>query len=351
MMADPTALPPTRRREGLHAAWDGFILVLVCANLALILFDSLYSIGPLNRLVELASPTAHGWYAHYVHAHFQIIDLCFVAFFILDVLLGWAIAIAERCHGKWWYYPFIHWYDVLGCIPLSGFRLLRALRVASLLIRLQRLGLIDIRHWRLYEFLNHYYQLLMEEISDRVMIKIFGEIQEELRTQDDFSSRVIDDVIRPRKQQLIDAVASRLQRMINESYAHNQATLHRYVSELISSAVAENEDIKSLKRLPMGDRLAKSLDNTLADIVNRLIREAVVGLQSRDFKALASRIADRSFDESLPRGQTDLDEVLVEILEVFKQKVIARRASELGELLLPTPLADSSQLTGPDRPR
>ncbi|GGM04771.1 ion transporter [Pseudomonas asuensis] len=346
-MGEPIAVAPTRRREGLHATWDGFIIVLVCANLALILFDSLYSIGPLNRLLELATPAGHEWYASHIHANFQKIDLCFVAFFILDVLLGWAIAIAEHRHSKWYYYPFIHWYDVLGCIPLGGFRLLRVLRIVSLLVRLQRLGIIDIRHWRLYNFINHYYQLVMEEISDRVMIKIFGEIQAELRTQDDFSSRVIDDVIRPRKQQLIDAVASRVQRMIDESYAHNQATLHRYVSELISSAVAENEDIKSLKRLPMGDRLAKSLDNTLADIVNRLIHEAVSGLQSRDFKALASRIADRSFDESLPRGQTDLDEVLVEILEVFKQKVIARRASEIGELLLPTPLVDTSRTKGP----
>jgi hypothetical protein len=337
-MAEPLAFTPTRRGEGLHAIWDSFILVLVCANLALILFDSLYSIDPLNRFFHVISPSLHALYENYIHVSFQKIDLAFVAFFILDVLLGWAIAIAERCHSKWYYYPFVHWYDVLGCIPLGGFRLLRVLRIASLLVRLQRLGMIDIRQWRIYTFINHYYQLMMEELSDRVMIKIFGELQEELRTQDDFSSRVIDEVIRPRKQQLIDASAVRLQRMIDESYVHNQATLHRYVSELISTAVAENEDIKSLKRLPMGDRIAQSLDNTLSDIINRLIKETVKGLRSRDFKALASRIADRSFDESLPKGQTDLDEVLVEILEVFKQKVIARRTTEMGELLLPEPL-------------
>ncbi|TWI58487.1 hypothetical protein IQ22_00193 [Pseudomonas duriflava] len=330
----------TRRREGLHAVWDSLIIILVCANLGLLLFDSLFSIGPINRAFEAAVPSMHHAYAEAIHAHFQLIDLAFVAFFLLDVLIGWSLAVAERCHAKWWYYPFVHWYDVLGCIPLSGFRLLRALRLITLLVRLQRLGLINIRHWRLYGFLNHYYQRLMEDISDRVMIKIFAELQDELRTQSDFSSGVIDDVIRPRKQQLVDATAKRVQRMLDESYTQNRVTLERYVSELISNAVAKNEDIKALKRLPMGDRLARSLDNTLSDIVNRLIHEAVIGMRSRDFRALASRIADRSFDESLPQDSTDLDQVLVEILEVFKQKVLARRAAELGDLLIPAPLLE-----------
>ncbi|HBZ99013.1 MAG TPA: preprotein translocase subunit SecA, partial [Pseudomonas sp.] len=52
----------------------------------------------------------------------------FVAVFLLDVLLGWTVALFERRYARWYYYPFAHWYDVLGCIPLAGVRWLRGLR-------------------------------------------------------------------------------------------------------------------------------------------------------------------------------------------------------------------------------
>ena len=336
-MSAPAAppAPPPRRHEGLLALWDGLILILVCVNLALILFDSLYALGPLNGALAAVLPGFHAFYGERIHAHFTRIDLVFVAFFIADVLLGWLVAVIERRHARWYHYPFIHWYDVLGCIPLGGFRLLRALRIVSLLLRLQRLGLIDMRRWRPYRLFNHYYQLLMEDLSDRVMIKICGELQDELNTRDDFSQSVIDRVIRPRKQRLIDGMALRIQAMVEQGYSQNRATLERLVGDVVQRALDENPDLARLKRLPMGERLADTLDGVLIDIVNGLVREAAASLRTRDFRALASRLADHGFDQSLPSGAQDnaLDEVLVEILEVFKQKVLQRRLDQLdGEL-------------------
>jgi hypothetical protein len=336
-MSAPAAAPapPPRRHEGLLALWDGLILLLVCLNLALLLFDSLYALGPLNRALAALLPGFHAFYGERIHAHFTSIDLVFVAFFIADVLLGWLVAVVERRHARWYHYPFIHWYDVLGCIPLGGFRLLRALRIVSLLLRLQRLGLIDMRRWRPYRLFDHYYQLLMEDLSDRVMIKICGELQDELNTRDDFSQSVIDRVLRPRKQRLIDGMALRIQSLVEQGYAQNRATLERLVADVVQRALDDNPDLARLKRLPMGERMADTLDGVLTDIVNGLVREAAASLRTRDFRALASRLADQGFDQSLPSGAQDsaLDDVLVEILEVFKQKVLQRRLDQLdGEL-------------------
>ena len=192
-----------------------------------------------------------------------------------------------------------------------------------------------MRGWRPYRLFNHYYQLLMEDLSDRVMIKICGELQDELNTRDDFSQSVIDRVIRPRKQRLIDGMALRIQAMVEQGYSQNRATLERLVGDVVQGALDENPDLARLKRLPMGERLADTLDGVLTDIVNGLVREAAASLRTRDFRALASRLADHGFDQSLPSGAQDnaLDEVLVEILEVFKQKVLQRRLDQLdGEL-------------------
>ncbi len=166
------------------------------------------------------------------------------------MLLGWLVAVIERRHARWYHYPFIHWYDVLGCIPLGGFRLLRALRIVSLLLRLQRLGLIDMRGWRPYRLFNHYYQLLMEDLSDRVMIKICGELQDELNTRDDFSQSVIDRVIRPRKQRLIDGMALRIQTMVEQGYSQNRATLERLVGAVVQRALDENPDLAGSSAYP-----------------------------------------------------------------------------------------------------
>ena len=71
------AAPPPRRHEGLLALWDGLILILVCVNLALILFDSLYALGPLNQALAAMLPGFHAFYGERIHAHFTRIDLVF----------------------------------------------------------------------------------------------------------------------------------------------------------------------------------------------------------------------------------------------------------------------------------
>ncbi|MEZ5021997.1 MAG: hypothetical protein R2728_01825 [Chitinophagales bacterium] len=76
---------------------------------------------------------------------FLYYDLVFVGIFVLELSVRWTIAIFRNTYAKWFFYPFIHWYDVLGCIPLSSFRALRLLRVFSMFYRLNRLGIIDMR--------------------------------------------------------------------------------------------------------------------------------------------------------------------------------------------------------------
>jgi len=80
------SLNPALERANL--VWDLLIIVLVIANLALLLFDSLFLLPPLNAAFEAVAPGLHGAYDRHIHAHFLTIDLAFVAVFLLDVLLG-----------------------------------------------------------------------------------------------------------------------------------------------------------------------------------------------------------------------------------------------------------------------
>jgi len=290
-MTEPVVARQARRRDQLHAAWEAFIVLLVCINLSLILFDSLFALQPVSAVLADLVPELHARYQQSVHANFQYIDLGFVAIFVLDVLLGWTVALFERRYARWYYYPFAHWYDVLGCIPLAGLRWLRVLRVGALLIRLQRLGLIDMRGWAIYGLFSRYYYLLIEELSDRVMVRLFGRLQQEIGASDDLSRRLLQEVVRPRKQRLLNDISRRLQ---------------------------------------LGNRLASTLDDALSDIAARLLQGAVEGMRGPQFQALAGNLADEFFDAWVYQDKnTDLalEELLVDVIEVLKQQVLDRRWS------------------------
>ncbi|GGK07582.1 ion transporter [Pseudomonas matsuisoli] len=317
-------------RDGLHAVWEGFIVLLVCVNLALILFDTLFALGPIGDLVKVISPTFHAFYAERVHSNFILIDLAFVAIFVLDVLIGWTLAIAERRYSRWYHYPFVHWYDVLGCIPLGGFRILRALRVVSLLIRLQRLGLIDVRNWAIYQFVDRYWQLLLEELSDRVMIKLFSRMQQEIGSSDDLARRLVNGVIRPRKERVLKDLDRRLSAMVTQGYLGNRPAIERYVGDLIHQALADNAELRNLRRLPLGGKVADTLDAALSDIIVKLVHSGVSGIQGEQFRGLANRLTDEFFEAWLYQDDdTDLalEALLVDIIEVLKQQVLDRRWS------------------------
>jgi len=242
-MTEPVVARQARRRDQLHAAWEAFIVLLVCINLSLILFDSLFALQPVSAVLADLAPELHARYQQSVHANFQYIDLGFVAIFVLDVLLGWTVALFERRYARWYYYPFAHWYDVLGCIPLAGLRWLRVLRVGALLIRLQRLGLIDMRGWAIYGLFSRYYYLLIEELSDRVMVRLFGRLQQEIGASDDLSRRLLQEVVRPRKQRLLNDISRRLQDMLETGYRDNRGAIEGYVSQLIHQALQNNPEM------------------------------------------------------------------------------------------------------------
>ncbi|HSP59039.1 MAG TPA: ion transporter [Halomonas sp.] len=329
-MRRPTA-PSRPLRPGLerlHLAWDLLIIVLVVANLALLLFDSLFLLPPLNNAFSAVAPGLHGAYDQHIHANFLAIDLAFVSVFLLDVLLGWAMAIAERRYHRWFFYPFVHWYDVLGCIPLSGFRLLRILRVISLMYRLQRMQLIDVRRWQLYAVYAKYYDILLEELSDRIAIRLLDNVQDQVRSSDSLSRRLVGDVVMPRKQQLIAEVSRRLEDMASNAYATNRDDLMRYVSALIGRTLAESREISRLKRLPLGSQVAKGLDEALSDLACRLVHEAVEGLRSPEFSTLVERLTESGFDAWLEVDKhTDqvTEQVLVDMIEMLKEQIAVKQ--------------------------
>lgn len=327
-MTTPHAAERATLRERLYLVWDIAMMVLISANLLLLLIDSLFLLPPINAGLADVAPALHQAYDQTIHQRFFTIDLVFVAIFITDVLAGWILAVVERRYARWFYYPFVHWYDVLGCIPVGGFRLLRVLRVISLLLRLQRLGVIDIRRWRVYAFFEHYYRMVMEELSDRVATRLLSSLQDEVRRSEDFTKRLSEEVIQPRKAALVDEIARRLEATVDKSYAENHQEVHRYVAALVDRTLEENAELTRLRRLPLGDNVARAMQRSLSDVASRVVHEAIDGLRSPQFRSLIGDLAESGIDAWLYVDQrTDrvTEQVLIETLEMLKDEIAVKR--------------------------
>ena len=110
---------------------------------------------------------------------------------------------------------------------------------------------------------------------------------------------------------------------------------------MIDEALPHNPAQTVLRRLPLGDRVADTLDEALTDIASRLLQGAIDGLQGAQFQRLARSLADECFEAWVYQDEdTDLalEEVLVDIIEVLKQQVLDRRWSRfVGPIEPPEP--------------
>lgn len=336
---DPLAVIASERSLGerLLLLWDLAIVALVTINLVLIIFDTLFAIGPLANAFGAVWPSAHDWYARDVHQQFATVDLGFVAVFVLDVLAGWALAIGQRRYYRWFFYPFARWYDVLGCIPVAGFRFLRVLRVISIVMRLQRLGVIDIRGWWLYRQFMFYYGILVEEIADRVVIKVLTGVQDEVKSGgQQLSSQIMREVVVPRRHQLTEAASAQLEQSIVASYQANRDQIQAYVAKIVGRAADANPALRNLERVPMlGHYVSEALDEAIRDTVNQVLDEAVAGLSTEDFDALVANVVDSAIDRLLSQDiaavSSEIRDATIEVLELVKAQVAVQHWREQFE--------------------
>lgn len=316
-------------------AWDMGIIALVAINLSLILFDSLFAVPFVNGFFESALPSFHEFYTAQIHEHFLQIDLVFVSIFIVDVLVGWTVAIIQQRYHRWFFYPFVHWYDVLGCVPLAGFRWLRLLRVFALGWRLQRRGLIDVRQWAVFKTALKYYDIVMEEISDRVVVNVLSGIQDEMRQGGSrLPRRITREVIVPRQEQIVDAVAQRVTELIRGGYEDHREELKTFIADIVEHSIENNSAASQLEKVPwIGKSVVQSIDDTITESVTDVLDAAVGGLGESEYRALVAHITQslvRSAEAAAEKEKSDdeLERVIFEIIEILKDQVSQQRWKE-----------------------
>lgn len=320
-----------KKREARIIIVDLLMIVLLIINLNLIVFDWIFAIQTVQNLLAKYLPSFFHYYNENVHKNFLNIDLYFVAIFVIELLLRWSLAIREKTYPRWYYYPFFHWYDVLGCIPVGEFRFLRILRVVSIMLRLQKLEIIDLTKTYLFDRSAHYLNILVEEVSDRVVVNVLENIQEEIRMGNPLSDRVISDVVVPHKLALVDWLSRRLQRVSGDAHRAYQESIKQYVEKRIAEAVKRNKEIRDITLIPiLGDRIAANLEKAIGDIVFSVVNGIIEDLASDNNKTIVEDLTDLTLETLMAEdGDSRMNEIVkdmvLQAIELIKEQVKVKK--------------------------
>ncbi|MBX2842546.1 MAG: ion transporter [Flammeovirgaceae bacterium] len=307
-------------------AVDALMLGLVGLNLLLIIVEWIYSFKISKEFLIEFFPNIFQFYTEYIHEHFLIYDFLFIVIYIVEFSIRWIIAIIRKTYHSWFFYPFIHWYDVLGCFPLDSLRIFRFLRVFSMVYRLERMGVINLSNTYLFKLAKKYYRIFVEEVSDAVVINVIDDMKQQVSTGSPIVNRVVDDVISPHKEEIKTWVTSRVDLLVSNLYDENKDNLKVYVDKLIKGSMEKNSEIMTLELVPVvGNVITSKIEKAISDIVFNVISGAIEDF-SNNKQQVIDLLGEKIFEVLIyatnDKEMKDLSfEIFSGTLEILKEKV------------------------------
>jgi hypothetical protein len=248
------------------------MLALLIINLIWLLFDGLFATQAFKSILTSMSTDLVTGYTP-IHENFVLYDLAFVAIFLTEFCVRWVASVVRKTYVRWYFFPFIHWYDLIGCIPLGGARIFRFLRIFSIFYRLQKYQIIDLRNTAVYRFIIFYYDVLVEELSDRIVVKVLSDAQKDIAAGSPLIEDISQQVLVSRLPILTQWLSSVMVH-IGESIEHNDhgESVRSHVQKSVGKAVRGNSQVSTLKLVPiLGSTIEKTLEQSVTDIVTQSI--------------------------------------------------------------------------------
>ncbi len=305
---------------------DFLMLGLLIINLAFIIWDSIYSFVAVQDLLKEHTPDLQALYQP-IHERFLFYDLIFVGIFLTEFFVRWGYAVRAGIYDRWYFYPFIHWYDLVGCIPVGGLRFLRILRVISIIYRLHQYKIIDITSTRAYQFVNFYYEAFMEELSDRIVLKVLTGVQHEVKRGSPLFDKIQQDILYPRRDMLAQWLSERVAQAAQEGYVPNRGALRQYLEQRVDHALQQNTELSRLKYLPVvGPTIQETLEEAVGDIVANVIHQILEDLSSTANHAFIEDLVNAFLPSPSDRRPEEAENealinLIVDIIDAIKGQV------------------------------
>jgi len=232
----------------------------------------------LDRLLNIDPRVLRGFELNYYRTydidgqltdHFWILDLPFLILFWIEFTVRWIVAIKRRIYSRWFFFPIFNWYDVLGLIPVAVFRPFRLLRAVSMYMRLKRSELSNVGKDVFTRTVLYFSNIITEEVSDRVAIRILSEFHEEI--VDGTHTSIIKASVEPRKTEIEMVLANQLRQILTDPATIDR--LHTLVRLNLENAVEGSE---ALQAVPLPKVVLKPAVKAIGGVILDATFESVV---------------------------------------------------------------------------
>lgn len=254
---------------------DLVMLGILFVNLAWLIFDALYATDVIYGLLGTYFPSFLNAYDP-IHSNFLFVDLVFIAIFFTEFCFRWTIAVLRKEHLRWYFFPFLHWYDLVGLIPTGATRLFRFLRIFSILHRLHKFKIIDLNQTAIFRFFAFYADVFVEELSDRIVVKVLSDAQKDISAGSPLLDDINDQVLAPRRPvitQWLAGVINHMGQAISNDVHGN--VIREHVRKSVGKAVRSNAQVSTLNYVPI---IGKTIENTLEESVTDIVTASLVNL-------------------------------------------------------------------------
>ncbi len=256
--------------------------------------------------------------------HFWLIDLPFLVIFILEFFISWYLAVRRETYPRWFMYPIVHWYDVLGIMPFKQMRLFRLFRVASIYLRLRRSDRIFVGDDPISRTIAYFSNIVSEEISDMVSLRILNETQDELSKGT--HKAIIHSVATEHRDALARQLALQTRDLLTDIQVRERA--QGFLEANLEQAV---ESTDAFRFVPLPDVVLRPLVSSIGQAVFDAFADtlAVTVSSEEGQEALRSMIGDAidGFVQEITEGELEelVKEISIEVIERVKETVTVRK--------------------------
>lgn len=289
---------------------------LLMSNFATWLFDLLH----LQQILSFYRTDLHPWVS--------ITESWFISFLVAELLIRWLIAIVYQHHRKWFFFPFVHWYEILAIIPYLRF--LRLIRAGIIAYRLHELG-YQVIPPNLLKRLNFYYKVVMEELSDRVVLTVLDSVKSELDTSSTHK-KIIHDLVNHHREMFATTLAHVLQESLATELQQQQQLISQNIGNVVVQAIEDTPQLTQLLRLIpfVGGRIEQQIHGIGQQLGENITRGLIQPLSSGSTaapNAILQQVSEKISQINIenPALEQLVESAVYESLESLRKQVAVKQ--------------------------
>lgn len=312
----------------IKVSHDILMLGLLMIDLTLIFVDGVLMSALIANIATWVGfdTTLHTYYTQH-HEALATIGGVFTLFWITELTVRWIIAIVNHTYHRWFFFPFVHWYEVLACFP--ALRALRLLRAVVIIKRLHKIGIKVIpQSW--VKSARFYCGVILEELSDRVILTAINNIREQIKGSKPHEKLIQDAINKNRivfENAILEILRAELSPKLSLAFHGQMADqLSSDISLAVEQALIDTPELKKyLKLVPVAGNL---IENQITAIGKNMAKNITISINSHLFHektldALMVQIAKgvANVDTNHPALQELISRAAEDMLNAFEQQI------------------------------